>query len=102
RPEAGSPYAVVLSETELLYPAAPRSPTATLLATLLDPDAFIEVARFDRPVTVLGLALEEPLPPAGTWYSPAATARLRDRRLPHDLKYLNPAVLVLEPADAPY
>jgi hypothetical protein len=93
RPDAGL---VVLSEHEMLYPAQADGSTARFLERLLDGgSSYREVARFDRPATLFGVPLEARLPGPGWRYRPAAAAALRDRRLPHDLKYLNPAVLVL-------
>lgn len=92
---------LVLSEYELTYPAAAGTTTARFLAEATAGTRFQEVARFDSPARLGPLSFEGALPEAGWAYTAEGAALLRDRRLPHDLKYLNPAVLVFRLATAP-
>lgn len=87
---------VVVSEHELLYPATSHSGTGRFFDALLNTGRYVELARFDRPARLGPLQLEGALPEPGWQYTPARASRIRDTRLPHDLKYLNPAVLVYE------
>jgi len=97
--ESGSGL-VVLSEYEVLYPTAAGSREEALLAHVLDGGAWREVARFESRPALLGWLLEDPFPRPGWKYTAAAARVLADHGPPHDMKYVNPTVLVYESRDA--